>query len=63
MTPEERASRALYEQLQPGDTVEVIHGVTVGSHVICRRCGAPIAAGASHGPWCPATEEPHRCAP
>jgi hypothetical protein len=31
MTPEEQASRAVYDQLQPGDTVEVIHGVTVGS--------------------------------
>ena len=31
MTPEEYQSRALYEQLQPGDRVEVAHGVTVGS--------------------------------
>ncbi|MEI6241239.1 MAG: hypothetical protein WCR51_12690 [Planctomycetia bacterium] len=31
MTPEEYESRRLYEQLQPGDRVEVIHGVTVGS--------------------------------
>ena len=31
MTPEEYQSRQLYEQLQPGDRVEVIHGVTVGS--------------------------------
>jgi hypothetical protein len=31
MTTEERQSRALYEQLQPGDRVEVVHGVTVGS--------------------------------
>jgi hypothetical protein len=31
MTNEEYASRALYEQLQPGDRVEVLHGVTVGS--------------------------------
>ena len=31
MTNEEYASRALYEQLQPGDRVEVVHGVTVGS--------------------------------
>ena len=31
MTPEEYQSRSLYEQLQPGDRVEVIHGVTVGS--------------------------------
>jgi 3-oxoacyl-(acyl-carrier-protein) synthase len=31
MTPEEYQSRALYEQLQPGDRVEVVHGVTVGS--------------------------------
>ncbi|MFM7034090.1 MAG: hypothetical protein ACKOYJ_02690 [Planctomycetia bacterium] len=31
MTPEEYESRALYEQLQPGDRVEAIHGVTVGS--------------------------------
>jgi len=31
MTPEELQSRAVYEQLQPGDRVEVVHGVTVGS--------------------------------
>ncbi len=31
MTPEEYQSRVLYEQLQPGDRVEAIHGVTVGS--------------------------------
>jgi hypothetical protein len=31
MTTAERQSRALYEQLQPGDRVEVVHGVTVGS--------------------------------
>jgi hypothetical protein len=31
MTPEERASRTLYNELVPGDRVEVIHGVTVGS--------------------------------
>ena len=31
MTPEEYQSRVLYEQLQPGDRVEVVHGVTVGS--------------------------------
>ena len=31
MTPEEHQSRSLYEQLQPGDRVEVVHGVTVGS--------------------------------
>jgi hypothetical protein len=31
MTPEERASRTLYAELSPGDRVEVIHGVTVGS--------------------------------
>lgn len=31
MTPEEYQSRALYEQLEPGDRVEVLHGVTVGS--------------------------------
>ncbi len=31
MTSEELQSRAVYEQLQPGDRVEVIHGVTVGS--------------------------------
>jgi hypothetical protein len=31
MTPEDYEARSLYEQLQPGDRVEVIHGVTVGS--------------------------------
>ena len=31
MTPEEHESRTLYEGLQPGDRVEVVHGVTVGS--------------------------------
>jgi len=31
MTPEEYQARSLYEQLQPGDRVEVVHGVTVGS--------------------------------
>jgi transcription elongation factor len=31
MTPEEYEARSLYEQLQPGDAVEVIHGVQVGS--------------------------------
>ena len=31
MNPEEYAARSLYEKLQPGDRVEVIHGVTVGS--------------------------------
>jgi len=31
MISEERRSRELYEQLEPGDRVEVIHGVTVGS--------------------------------
>jgi hypothetical protein len=31
MTPEERASRTLYNELVPGDRVEVVHGVTVGS--------------------------------
>jgi len=31
MTPEEYQSRVLYEQLQPDDRVEVVHGVTVGS--------------------------------
>ncbi len=31
MTKEEYESRVLYEQLQPGDRVEVLHGVTVGS--------------------------------
>ncbi len=31
MTQQERESRALYEELQPGDRVEVAHDVTVGS--------------------------------
>jgi len=31
MTPEEFQSRVLYEELEPGDRIEVIHGVTVGS--------------------------------
>jgi hypothetical protein len=31
MTNEEYQSRALYEHLEPGDRVEVVHGVTVGS--------------------------------
>ena len=31
MTPEEYEARSLYEQLQPGDRIEVVHGVTVGS--------------------------------
>ena len=31
MAGEDAEARALYEQLQPGDRVEVIHGVTVGS--------------------------------
>jgi len=31
MTREEAVSRALYEQLCPGDRVEVVHDVTVGS--------------------------------
>ena len=31
MTSEELESRNLYDQLQPGDRVEVVHGVTVGS--------------------------------
>jgi len=31
MTPEEYEARRLYGELQPGDRVEVIHGVTVGS--------------------------------
>jgi hypothetical protein len=30
-TSEELQARALYEQLEPGDRVEVVHGVTVGS--------------------------------
>ena len=31
MTPEEFLSRVLYEKLEPGDRIEGIHGVTVGS--------------------------------
>ena len=31
MTPEEYEARRLFEQLDPGDRVEVVHGVTVGS--------------------------------
>jgi hypothetical protein len=31
MAGEDAASRALYEELQPGDRVEVVHDVTVGS--------------------------------
>lgn len=31
MTPEEFEARRLFDQLQPGDRVEVVHGVTVGS--------------------------------
>jgi len=31
MTPEERQSRTLYDQLAPGDRVEEIHGVQIGS--------------------------------
>jgi hypothetical protein len=31
MTPEEYQSRSLYLELEPGDRVEVVHGVTVGS--------------------------------
>ena len=31
MTPEEYEARRLYGELRPGDRVEVIHGVTVGS--------------------------------
>ena len=31
MTPEEYQSRSLFQQLVPGDRVEVVHGVTVGS--------------------------------
>jgi hypothetical protein len=31
MAGEDAESRALYEQLCPGDRVEVVHGVTVGS--------------------------------
>ena len=31
MTPDEHASRTLHNELVPGDQVEVVHGVTVGS--------------------------------
>ncbi len=31
MNAAEQASRNIYEQLEPGDRVEVVHGVTVGS--------------------------------
>ena len=31
MAGDDAEARTLYEQLQPGDRVEVIHGVTVGS--------------------------------
>jgi hypothetical protein len=31
MTPDEHASRTLYNELVPGDQVEVVHGVTFGS--------------------------------
>jgi len=31
MAGEDAESRAIYEQLQPGDRVEVVHDVTVGS--------------------------------
>ena len=31
MTPEEKLSRSLYDSLVPGDRVEVVHGVQVGS--------------------------------
>jgi hypothetical protein len=31
MNTAEQATRNLYEQLEPGDRVEVVHGVTVGS--------------------------------
>ena len=31
MAGEDAEARALYEQLQPGDRVEVVHDVTVGS--------------------------------
>ncbi|NBV45813.1 MAG: hypothetical protein EBR86_09285 [Planctomycetia bacterium] len=31
MTPEEQQSRDLFDALAPGDRVEVVHGVTVGS--------------------------------
>ena len=31
MAPDEHASRTLYNELVPGDQVEVVHGVTVGS--------------------------------
>ena len=36
MTPEEFLSRVLYEKLEPGDRIEVIHGVTVGSSATWR---------------------------
>ncbi len=43
------------------ERVALGHGVTVGSHVICRRCGTPMAADVPHCPRCPAAEEPqHR---
>ncbi len=31
MNTADQATRGLYEQLEPGDRVEVVHGVTVGS--------------------------------
>jgi hypothetical protein len=31
MTPEEYNARRIYQSLQPGERVEVVHGVTVGS--------------------------------
>ncbi len=31
MVSDEAETRRLYDQLQPGDRVEVVHGVTVGS--------------------------------
>ena len=31
MNTAEQATRGLYEQLEPGDRVDVVHGVTVGS--------------------------------
>ena len=31
MTPDEHASRTLYNELVPGGQVQVVHGVTVGS--------------------------------
>jgi len=31
MNTAEQATRSLYQQLEPGDRVEVVHGVTVGS--------------------------------